>query len=312
MNRYIKKIMFLLITIFLVSVFTFVAFQIIPGDSARAILGMNATEEAVEVLREELGLNKNIVVRYGNWARNAIRGDFGTSLQYSMPVKTLIANRLPVTIWLAVLSIFLIIITSIPLGVLSARKVGGVGEGIILSGIHTAMAIPPFFLGILITLVFGIILKLFVPGGYVNPSENFTGFLRFMIFPALSIAIPQIAMLVKFLRGSLLRELQLDYVRTARSKGSTNTRILYMHVLKNAFIPVLTFLGMVLAEVLAGSIIIEQVFGLPGLGRLLIASISNRDFMVVQGIILYIVTTVVCINFVVDILYRRIDPRIRL
>lgn len=312
MNRYIKKIMFLVITIFLVSVFTFVAFQIIPGDSARAILGMNATEEAVEVLREELGLNKNIVVRYGNWAKNAIRGDFGTSLQYSMPVKTLIANRLPVTIWLSVLSIFIIIITSIPLGILSARKEGRVGEGIILAWIHTVMAIPPFFLGIIITLVFGIILKLFVPGGYVNPSENFIGFLRFMIFPALSIAIPQIAMLVKFLRGSLLRELQLDYVRTARSKGSTNTRVLYMHVLKNAFIPVLTFIGMVLAEVLAGSIIIEQVFGLPGVGRLLIASISNRDFMVVQGIILYIVTIVVCINFVVDILYRRIDPRIRL
>lgn len=312
MNRYIKKIVFLLITIFLVSVFTFVAFQIIPGDSASAMLGMNATEEAVEALREELGLNKNIVVRYGNWVVNALRGDFGTSLQYNMPVKALIANRLPVTIWLAVLSILLIILTSIPLGILSARKEGGVGEGIILSWIHTTMAIPPFFLGILITLVFGIILKWFVPGGYVSPSSNFSEFLRFMIFPALSVAIPQIAMVVKFLRGSLLKEMQLDYVRTARSKGSTNTRILYRHVLINAFIPIITFLGMVLADVLAGSIIIEQVFGLPGLGRLLITSISNRDFMVVQGIILYVVTTVVCINFVVDILYRRIDPRIRL
>lgn len=312
MNRYIKKIVFLLITIFLVSVFTFIAFQIIPGDSARAILGMNATEEAVEALREELGLNENIVVRYGNWVVNALRGDFGTSLQYNMPVKTLIANRLPVTIWLAVLSILLIILTSIPLGILSARKEGGLGEGLILSWIHTTMAIPPFFLGILITLVFGIILKWFVPGGYVSPSSNFLDFIKFMIFPALSVAIPQIAMVVKFLRGSLLRELQLDYVRTAKSKGSTNTRILYRHVLKNAFIPIITFLGMVLADVLAGSIIIEQVFGLPGLGRLLITSISNRDFMVVQGIILYVVTTVVCINFVVDILYQRIDPRIRL
>jgi peptide/nickel transport system permease protein len=312
MNRYIKKLMFLLISIFLVSVFTFVAFQIIPGDSASTMLGMNATEEAVEALREELGLNKNVVVRYGNWVKDALRGDFGTSLQYKVPVKTLIADRLPVTIWLGVLSILLIIIIAIPLGILSTRKEGGMGEGLILSCIHTVMAIPPFFLGILITLVFGIILKWFTPGGYVSPSEDFRRFFKFMIFPALSIAIPQIAMLIKFLRGSLLRELQLDYVRTAKSKGSTNTRILYRHVLKNALITIITFLGMVLADVLAGSIIIEQVFGLPGLGRLLITSISNRDFMVVQGIILYIVITVVCINFVVDIIYQRIDPRIRL
>lgn len=312
MNRYVKKVIFLILTIFLVSIFTFLAFQIIPGDSARAILGMDATEEAVNALREEMGLNDNVFLRYGRWAMDAMRGDFGTSISYNVPVKKLIAERLPITVTLAVMASVLILVISIPLGIFLSRKKSRLQESILLGWIHITMAIPPFFLGILITLIFGLILKWFTPGGYVSPSVSFTKFIGYMIFPTVAIALPQIAMLVKFLRSSLLKELELDYVRTAKSKGNTETRILYHHVLKNAFIPVITFIGMALAETLAGSIIVEQVFGVPGLGRLLVASISNRDFMVVQGIILYIVTSVVIINFFVDILYQKVDKRIRL
>lgn len=312
MNRIIRKLGAFIVTLFLVSIGAFIAFMVIPGDSAIAMLGTDATPEAVEALREELGLNDSLLVRYMRWGKDAIKGDFGTSQQYKISVKTLIGERLPVTIGLAALSIILILVLSIPIGILSVRIHKSHMSGFSSFIMHTCMAIPPFVLGILITLLFGIILKWFTPGKFVSPKENIFSFLRYMIFPALSIAIPQSAMVVKFLKNSILTQLKQDYVRTAKSKGSTNRRILYSHVLKNAFIPVITFLGLVLADVLAGSIIIEQVFAVPGLGRLLIGSISNRDFPVVQGIMLYIVTMVVLINFVVDIIYERIDPRIRL
>jgi len=310
LRYFIKKFAALIITLLLVSFFTFIAFQIIPGDSATSALGTSATKESIEALREKMGLNDNIFIRYFGWLGSSLRGDFGMSSQ-NLPVNSLVGGRMPVTLWLAIISIVIIVIISIPLGILAAKKEGGLLDRMIVLLTHTTMAIPPFFLGIIITLVFGIALKWFTPGSYISPSDNFGQFIRFMIFPALAIAIPKIAMVVKFLRSSVLRQMQLDYVRTARSKGNLESVILYRHVLKNALIPVITFFAMVVADVLAGSIIVEQVFGLPGIGRLLVTSISNRDYAVVQVIIVYIAFVVVTINFVVDMLYQRIDPRIR-
>ena len=175
---------------------------------------------------------------------------------------------------------------------------------------QTTMAIPSFFLGILVTYLFGILFKLFVPGRYISYQEDFAGFLGYLLFPALSIALPKIAMTARFLRNSMLTELKSDYVRTAYSKGCTRKRVMYGHVLKNALIPVITFLGMALSDMVAGSIVIEQVFGLPGIGRLLISSINTRDFPVVEILILYITFVVILVYFLVDILYRVIDPRI--
>ncbi|BCN32431.1 ABC transporter permease [Anaeromicropila herbilytica] len=312
MKHIIKKLGTLIITLFTVSFLTFFVFQIIPGDSVVASLGTDATKEAVDSMREELGLNDPFLVRYGNWLSGVVKGDFGTSTKYHQPVSTLIKDRLPVTIWLAVLSLIIILLLSIPLGILSARKRGKLIEQIILILTQLTMAIPPFFLGIILTLIFGVVLKWFVPGQYISYSDNFAKFLGFIIFPAITIAIPKIAMMVRFLRSSLLRQLNLDYVRTAYSKGNKEKNVLYYHVLKNAFIPVITFLGMIIADVLAGSIIVEQVFSLPGLGRFLVVSISNRDFPVVQAIVMYIAVVVIVINFLIDILYQVIDPRIRI
>ncbi|MFY9413311.1 MAG: ABC transporter permease [Tepidanaerobacteraceae bacterium] len=163
----------------------------------------------------------------------------------------------------------------------------------------------------LITLIFGIILKWFTPGNYIDPGENFRMFIRFMMFPAIAVAVPKTAMTIKFLRSSLLREMELDYVRTARSKGMANISILFRHILKNALIPVITILAMMLADILAGSILVEQVFNLPGLGRLLVSSIANRDYAVVQAIVLYIASVVIIINFLVDLIYQWIDPRVK-
>lgn len=307
-----KRTVTMLITLFMVAVFTFIAFQIIPGDSAMLKLGMDADDEAIAALRESMGLNRNVIVRFFSWLGNAITGDFGISTQYSgTEVSELLAGRMKVTVWLAVLSLIITVVVSIPLGILAARRENGIVDRIVTLSTQTFMAVPPFFLGILITLVFGIILKMFMPGACPEPDSDFGGFIRYLIFPAVAVAVPKIAMTVKFLRSSVLRELSLDYVRTARSKGNTNTAVMMRHVFKNALMPVVTFMGMVIADVLAGSIIIEQVFSLPGMGRSLIISISNRDYAVAQAIIMYIAVVVVIINFIVDILYQRIDPRVR-
>lgn len=309
---YIRRFVTLIITLFFVTLLTFIAFSVIPGDGALSKLSIEADYEAVEALRESLGLNQSIPLRYINYIKGVFMGDLGKSIQYGIPVKTLIGERLPITVWLAVLSMVMIITLSIPLGILSSIKKDGAGDKIITFSTQIFMSIPAFFLGIIITIIFGISLKWFVPGAYIPMGKSISGFFKYMIYPAIAVAVPKIAMTVKFLRSSILRELKSDYVRTARSKGGSRLRVLFKHVLKNAMIPVITFLGMVAADVLAGSIVIEQVFNLPGIGRLLIAAISNRDYPVVQAIILYIAAVVVVINFCVDITYKRLDPRVRL
>lgn len=298
--------------LFLIMLLTFIAFQVIPGDGALAKLGVDAEEEAIEALREALGYNKSLPERFFRFIGGAVRGDFGTSFQYSRPVSELLATRLPVTVGLAVISILMILIISIPLGLVCTRREGGAADRVITLVTQTLMAVPAFFLGILITLVFGLILKLFSPGNYVAPGENFGAYLHYMLFPAFAIAVPKIAMTVKFLKTSVLRELRLDYVRTARSKGNTERAVLWRHVLKNALIPVITFMGMVIADVLAGSIVIEQVFNLPGVGRLLITAISNRDYPVVEAVVVYIASVVLIVNFIVDLLYQKVDPRVKI
>lgn len=310
MKYIIKKTITLIITLLVVTFLTFIAFELIPGDSALMHLGVDATEEQLEALRDELGYNDSLFIRYGRWLGKAITGDFGESTKYNAPVSELIKERFPVTIGLAVLSIIIIILVALPLGILTSRKEETRLEGVYLFFTQLGMAIPPFFLGILITLVFGLMLRWFTPGAFVTLQESMGGFFYYLLFPAVAIAVPKIAMLVKFLKSSIKRQLTLDYVRTAKSKGSSLNRVLYGHVLKNALIPVITFLAMVIADVFAGSIVVEQVFNLPGLGRLLVVAIANRDFPIVQAIVLYIAAIVLIMNFLVDVMYRIIDPRV--
>lgn len=316
MKYFIKKLATLIMTLFIVSVAAFIAFQIIPGDVVTSILGTEATEEREIQLRAELGLDQPPVKRYFNWMAGVLQGDLGVSYRYSknmnemMPVAELIGDKLPVTLWLAAISLMLIVAVSIPLGVFWAKSRSKVLDAVLGVTTQAAMAVPAFFLGILVTYLFGIFLKWFTPGGYVSYQENMGGFLGYLVFPAISIAIPKIAMTARFLRNSMLTEMDADYVRTAYSKGCSDRRVMYGHVLRNAMMPVVTFLGMIIAEIIAGSIVVEQVFGLPGIGRLLISSISTRDFPVVQILILYITFVVIFVYFLVDILYRIIDPRI--
>lgn len=310
MKYVIKKAVATVVTLFAVTLFVFLAFHLISGDPATSILGTEATPVKLAALREEMGLNDPVIVQYGRWAFDFIKGDMGTSYSYRMPVEEMIMNKIPVTLTLTVLAFLLMIVISIPLGIYTAKHAGGVADRVIYILNQIIMAVPPFFSGILITLIFGKIFRLFTPGGYVSYQKNFWAFLGYMFFPALAIALPKAAMATKLLRSSVIGEAKLDYVRTAYSRGNNTNRVLYRHVLKNALIPVVTFLGMALADMIAGSIIIEQVFSIPGLGRILLTSIFNRDYPVVMAVIVCIAILVLVVNMVVDIIYGLIDPRI--
>lgn len=305
-----KKIITMLLTLFAVTLFVFLAFHVISGDPASSMLGTEATPARLEALREEMGLNDPVLVQYGRWAFNFLKGDMGTSYNYHMPVQDMVADKIPVTLTLTILAFLMIIVISIPLGIYTAKHAGGVIDRVIYIINQIIMAFPPFFSGILITLIFGRILKFFTPGGYVSYEKDFWGFVGYLFFPAVAVALPKAAMAVKLLRSSVISESKLDYVRTAYSRGNTTKSVLYKHVLQNALIPVVTFLGMALADMIAGSIIIEQVFSIPGMGRILLNSISNRDYPVVMAVIVCIAVLVLVVNTLVDLIYGLIDPRI--
>ncbi len=310
MKYFIKRFVSLIVTLFIVSIACFLVFQVIPGDSALSRLGTNATEESLNNLREEMGLNDPIPQRYCEWLGGFVRGDFGTSLSKNMPVKELLSGTFTVTLSLAAVSFLLIVIIGIPLGILfSSFKNKKVTRAFDIFN-QIVMAVPSFFIGILFCMLFGVVLRVFTPGVYPKYNENYAGFLAYLIAPAFSVAIPKIAMVVKFFRTSVDKEMQEDYVRTAYSKGNSRLRVLYHHVLKNALIPVVTTIGVTAAEILAGSIVAEQIFSLPGLGRALVSAIVTRDYPVVQTIVVYIAAAVIIINFIVDLIYRKLDPRI--
>lgn len=307
--KILKRVFSSIITIVVVACLVFLAFSVIPGDPAVAKLGTNATPDKIEALRASMGLNAPLPARFGKWLLGALHGDFGMSYSYSMPVTDLIGDKLPITVILTVYSLILMIVISVTLAIYAARHESTVIDKIIQIVNQTCMSVPPFFAGILITLLFGLGLKLFTPGGYVSYQIDFGKFLGYMFFPALAIAIPKGAMAFSLLYSGLVTERKKDYARTAYSRGNSTRDVFYRHLLKNACIPVITFLGMALADMIAGSIVIEQVFGVPGLGRILLTSIQNRDYPVVEAIIVCIAALVTLSNLLVDILYRVIDPR---
>jgi ABC-type dipeptide/oligopeptide/nickel transport system permease component len=297
---------------FLVSVFCFLTFSVIRGDPASLIAGMDATPQQLAALREEMGLNKNVFLRYFDWLSRFIAGNPGNSLRFrGEAISSMIAQRLPVSFSLALLSLFLVLLISIPVSLLTVRREGGIADRVVTFFTAAGISAPGFFLGLLFIFFFGFIMNIFIPGGYIDYREDFFGFIGCLFFPALAIAIPNAAVMVKFLRGSLFQEMQSDYVRTARSKGANPLYILRRHVLKNACLPAITVLGMIVAEVFSGSIVIEQVFSIPGIGRLLIAAISSRDYPLIQALMVYIAFTVVAANTIADIAIIIIDPRIR-
>ena len=307
-----RKAMAMLVTLFVISVLAFLAFEVLPGDPTTKMLGTDWTPERAAALREELGLNVSVPERYVHWLGGFFGGDFGVSYSYGLPVRELLQGKLPVTLCLSLIAFCMVVLISIPVALLLAHREGSALDRICSVINQVAMSIPPFFIGIIFTSIFGLALRLFVAGSFVSAEESFWGFLGYLIFPALSIALPKSAMTVKLLRSSILDEMGEDYVRTAYSRGHSRKTVLRRHVLRNSIIPVITFLAVTIADLVAGSIIIEQVFNIPGLGRLLLLSISNRDFPVVLSIIMIIAAIVIFVNFLADVAYQLVDPRIRL
>lgn len=305
----LKRLALLLGTLLLVSVLAFTAFSVIPGDPTQAVLGMEATDQQIAAFRAKHGLDLPVWERYGRWLSAFVRGDFGQSFKYDKPVAELVISQIQVTLMLAAVSFALILAISLPLGLIAARRPGGIVDRAVTVLTQVTMSVPNFIMGIGLMFVFALVLKWFRPE-YVSLEQGLGPHLAFLVYPALAIALPKSAMTVKLLRGSILGELDQDYIRTAYSKGNSRGSALRRHVLRNAMIPVVTFLAMAIGDIMAGSIVVEQVFGIPGLGRMLISSIGNRDYPVVQAIVVLLAAVVVGCNFLADLLYRVMDPRI--
>ena len=307
-----KRILISLITLFLVSILCFLIFSVIRGDPASISGGIDITNEQLEILRDRMGLNKNVLVRYFDWLLNFITGNPGISYSFrGEEISALIAQRLPVTAALALISIIFILIISFTVSLLTVKKEGNITDNIVNFLNAAGISTPGFFMGLLFIIIFGFTFKFFIPGEFIEFQDDPLGFFKSLCFPALAVAVPNSAVLIKFLRSSLFAELKSDYVKAARCKGAGRLYILFHHVLKNACLPAVTILGMIIAEVFSGSIIIEQVFSIPGIGRLLIAAISSRDYPLIQVLMVYIAFIVITANMLADITVMIIDPRIK-
>lgn len=308
----LKKVCMFVLTLIAVSFVVFAAFTILPGDPALQKLGTEATPERLESLREQMGLNDPFLIRYGKWFLGMLMFDFGTSYSYSMSVTELIGSKMIIQVTMSLMALFIVCIVSVPLGIYTAKHVGSVVDRIMMVINQVFMSIPPFLLGLFLTFVFGLTLHWFTPGGYVDYRDNVLGFLGYMICPAFALALPKCAMCIRLLKTNILEEAKKDYARTAYSRGNSTTGMLYRHILQNAIMPTITFVGMVVADMIASGIIIEQVFGIPGLGRSLLSAISTRDYPVVMAIVMLIAAGIVIISTVTDLIYAWVDPRVRI
>ena len=313
MGKYIiKKFILLIITLIITSFVIFLIFELVPGDPVMDKLGTRATPEAVAALREKWGLNQPFLLRYFKFLLGIFTLDFGTSYTYGISVASLLKEKIIINLCMSLMALAIVILISFPLGVYTAKHTGGLSDKIISPLNQTAMSIPSFVLGLLITFLFGIVLRWFRPGGYVSYKADFFGFLYFMIFPSFALAIPKIAMCIRLLKGNILEEASKDYSITAYARGNNTTGLLYRHVLKNAVMPTVTFIGMIAADMICSGIVIEQVFSVPGLGQILINSISTRDFPVVEAEVLMIALFIMVISFITDVIHVIIDPRVRI
>ena len=307
----LKRLAIGLATLAVASMVVFAVMELLPGDPARLMLGMNATAESVAALRTQMGLDDPILVRYLNWVGGMLVGDFGRSFTYSAPVINLIAERAVVSIPLALIALFLSTIIAIPVGIFAAARRGRTGDTISMGAAQVGVAVPNFWFALMLVYVFAVWLQLVPAGGFPGWGGGIWPGLRALILPAVALALPQAAILARVTRSAMLEVLGEDYIRTARAKGMPRRYVLWRHALRNAMIPVLTIMGLQFAFLLAGTIIIENVFYLPGLGRLVFQAITQRDLIVVEGVVMLLVASVILINLLVDLCYALVDPRLR-
>ena len=299
------------VTLFFASVIVFAVLEIVPGDPAQLMLGLNATEETLNALREQMGLNAPLLVRYGTWISGLVQGDFGTSYTYSVPVAELVGERIAVSLPLALMALVLSTVIAIPVGIFAAARRGRSADTVAMGAAQLGVAIPNFWFALLLIYVFAVGLRILPSGGFPGWDSGLWAGLKALLMPAVALALPQAAILSRVTRSALIEVLSEDYIRTARAKGLKQRDVLWRHGLRNAMIPVLTILGLQFAFLIAGTIIIENVFYLPGLGRLIFQAITQRDLIVVESVVMLLVATVILVNLLVDLSYALIDPRLR-
>ena len=303
--------MALAITLFFVSVLVFVVIRVLPGDPALIILGTEGSPEALARLRAAMGLDRPFAVQYAEWIGRAARGDLGRSIQYDVPVAGLILSRMNVTLPLTLLAAGLMVATAVPVGVFAATRHRRWGDYLAMTLSQLGIAVPAFWAGLLLVLLFSVKLGWVRSGGFDGWGQGLWPALRSLILPAVALGFFQFAVLARTTRSAVLEVLREEYVKTARAKGVAERRVLFRHALRNAMIPVITVAGIQVGQLMAGSIVLETVFYLPGLGRLAIGAIAARDLPVVQGVVLFVASVIVLINVAVDVLYGLPDPRIR-
>lgn len=312
MLRYaLKRFLSLAISLAFASLVIFFVTEVAPGDPARFMLGINAQEDTVAALRSELGLDVPKFQRYLDWVGGMLTGDFGTSYTYRTPVGGMIADRLWISLPLAVYALALSTVIAFPAGIYAAARRGRPGDMAVMGATQFGIAVPNFWFAMLLVLLFAINLGWFSAGGFPGWDEGLWQGIKALTLPAVALALPQSAILARVMRSSLLDTLSEDFMRTARAKGLTRRQALWRHGVRNALIPVLTIIGLQFSFLLAGAIIIEQVFYLPGLGRLVFQSITQRDLIVVESVVMLLVFSVILVNFLVDLAYAAVDPRLR-
>ncbi len=313
MLRYLlTRLLSLALTLLAASLVIFVVLEIVPGDVASVMLGMNATEEALTALREQLGLNDPLVLRYFTWITGFFTGDLGMSYTYRVPISQLIGQRLVVSLPLALLALALSTLIAIPVGLIAATRAGKAADTGIMGATQLGIAVPNFWFAMFLVLIFAINLRWFPSGGFAGWDNGLFAGLKSLTLPAIALAVQQASIMARVTRSATLETLHQDYIRTARAKGLTKRQTVLRHALRNAMIPVLTILGLQFSFLLAGAIIIENVFFLPGLGRLIFQAITQNDLIVVKSVVMLLVFAIVLVNFLVDLAYAAIDPRLRL
>jgi peptide/nickel transport system permease protein len=307
----LRRVLTALFTLLLSSALTFAALLIVPGDPVQLILGLNYEPAQYRAVQQQLGLDKPPVERFVGWWGGLLRGDMGQSLSLSTPVTELVLTRLPVTLPLVALSSLLALLIAIPTGIFAARRKGTALDVATVALTQTGLAIPSFWLGLLLILLFAVTLRWLPSSGWTAWSEDPWRAARSLALPVLTLALGQAAGLVRMVRGSVLEVMNQDFVRTARSKGLLEGAVMQHHILRNALVNILTLVGIQFGQLLAGSIVVETVFALPGLGKLGLDAVQRTDFPLVQGVVLVIAALIVLVNLIVDLLYGALDPRIR-
>ena len=316
MNSYItfifKKVLLSIVTVFAISIFAFLIMQMTPGDPVRAMLGAEADEEIVEATRTELNLDKPLVVQYTLWLRNALRGDFGTSLVLNQDIGEILATRIPVTLSLTIPALIISLVLGILIGVLCAVHRGSALDQIMTVLMTTMNGIPVFWIGIMMMYFFGVKLGWLPLMGYTSPFEDFGQYVAKAVMPVTIMAFGPLSSIARQVRTNMLEVINQDYIRTARANGLSESSVKYKHALKNSIIPVITLIALQVRSLVGGSLLGEQVFSIAGMGRLIMVSVMNKDYLVVQATVFVISLFVVVCNLILDISYGLVDPRIRL